>query len=130
MFRHASFDNHEQVVHAANPETGLYAILAIHNTNRGPALGGCRVWAYESDEEALIDALRLSRGMTYKAALADLPLGGGKTVMRVERRGAKTPAMFESPGTLIAEPRTSANNYRDSGAGCWASRTSRSSVPG
>ena len=101
MFRHASFDNHEQVVHAANPETGLYAILAIHNTNRGPALGGCRVWAYESDEEALIDALRLSRGMTYKAALADLPLGGGKTVMRVERRGAKTPAMFESLGTLI-----------------------------
>ena len=101
MFRHPSFDDHEEVVFAADPDSGLQAIVAIHNTALGPALGGCRVWTYDTDDAALTDALRLSRGMTYKAAMADLPLGGGKSVVIVPRRGAKTAAMFEALGRVV-----------------------------
>lgn len=101
MFDHPFFDNHEQVVFAADVESGLKAIIAIHNTNRGPSLGGCRVWPYGSALEATTDALRLARGMTYKNALAELPLGGGKSVMMVPERGAQTPAMFEALGRTI-----------------------------
>ena len=72
---------HEQVVYCNDPETGLKAIIAIHDTTLGPALGGCRFWDYATEEEALVDVLRLSRGMTYKAAVAGLPLGGGKAVI-------------------------------------------------
>ena len=61
-------------------ETGLRAIIAVHNTNLGPALGGVRMWPYTSDSEAVRDVLRLSRGMTYKSALAGLPFGGGMSV--------------------------------------------------
>lgn len=101
MFHHPSFDAHEQVVFASDAGSGLQAIIAIHNTALGPALGGCRVWAYRDDDAALTDALRLSRGMTYKAAMADLPLGGGKSVVIVPERGAKTPEMFEALGRVI-----------------------------
>ncbi|GAB3382273.1 amino acid dehydrogenase [Spongiibacter taiwanensis] len=76
-----SFDNHELVVFREDPKSGLKAIIAIHNTNLGPALGGCRMYAYANDGLALDDVLRLSRGMTYKSALAGLPLGGGKSVI-------------------------------------------------
>jgi leucine dehydrogenase len=68
VFTSPEFDNHEQVVFCADADSGLRAIIAIHNTNLGPALGGCRMWPYAGDEEALRDALRLSRGMTYKSA--------------------------------------------------------------
>ena len=78
VFSHPEFDNHEHLSFFCDPETGLKAIVAIHNTSRGPALGGCRMYPYASDEEALRDVLRLSRGMTYKSALANLDLGGGK----------------------------------------------------
>ncbi|MBX9743293.1 MAG: leucine dehydrogenase [Chthoniobacterales bacterium] len=81
FFTHSQFDNHEQVSFFSCPVTGLRAIVAIHNSNLGPALGGCRMWPYKNDEEALYDVLRLSKGMTYKAALADVPLGGGKSVI-------------------------------------------------
>ena len=76
LFSHPEFDNHEHLSFFCDPETGLKAIVAIHNTSRGPALGGCRMFPYASDEEALRDVLRLSRGMTYKSALANLDLGG------------------------------------------------------
>lgn len=72
---------HEQVVFTHEPSCGYRGIIAIHDTTLGPALGGCRFWDYESDLEALIDVLRLSRGMTYKAAVAGLNLGGGKSVI-------------------------------------------------
>ncbi len=68
---------HEQVVYCSNKDTGLKAIIGIHNTALGPALGGTRMWQYANDHEALVDVLRLSRGMTFKAAVAGLNLGGG-----------------------------------------------------
>ena len=72
---------HEQVVFCQDPASGLKAIIAIHNTTLGPALGGTRLWPYKTDGEAVVDALRLSRGMTYKAAISGLNLGGGKAVI-------------------------------------------------
>ena len=72
---------HEQVVFCHDPHSNLKAIIAIHNTTLGPALGGTRMWNYASDDEAVVDALRLSRGMTYKAAISGLNLGGGKAVI-------------------------------------------------
>jgi leucine dehydrogenase len=77
VFSARDFADHEKVVFGCDPESGLKAIIAIHNRNRGPALGGCRMWPYASDDEALRDVLRLSRGMTYKSAMANLDLGGG-----------------------------------------------------
>ncbi|MBJ3776953.1 Glu/Leu/Phe/Val dehydrogenase [Acuticoccus mangrovi] len=103
MFDHPSFDNHERVVFATHPASGLNAIVAIHDTTRGPALGGCRVWPYESDAAAVTDALRLSRGMTYKSAMAELPLGGGKTVVVVPRRGAASRELFRALGRVVEE---------------------------
>jgi len=90
VFSHTEFDNHEQVVFCHDEITGLKAIIAIHNTNRGPALGGCRMWHYASEEEAINDVLRLSKGMTYKSALANLDLGGGKSVIIGDPRKHKT----------------------------------------
>ena len=72
---------HEKVVFCNDKETGLKAIIAMHDTTLGPALGGTRMWKYSSEEEALRDVLRLSRGMTYKAAISGLNLGGGKAVI-------------------------------------------------
>ncbi|MEQ1879097.1 MAG: Glu/Leu/Phe/Val dehydrogenase dimerization domain-containing protein, partial [Bdellovibrionia bacterium] len=72
---------HEEVIFCYNKEVGLKAIIAIHNTALGPALGGTRMWNYKADEDALTDVLRLSRGMTMKAAAAGLNLGGGKAVI-------------------------------------------------
>jgi len=76
-----SFDGHEDVVFVADEAAGLAAIVAIHSTALGPAAGGCRIWNYPSENDALTDVLRLSRGMTYKNAMAELPLGGGKAVI-------------------------------------------------
>ncbi|MBU0724218.1 MAG: amino acid dehydrogenase [Alphaproteobacteria bacterium] len=101
IFTAPDFDGHEQVVFCHDAETGLRAIIAIHNTTRGPSLGGCRMWPYASEEEALTDALRLSRGMTYKSALAGLPLGGGKSVIIGESRTQKTPALFRAFGRFV-----------------------------
>ena len=76
VFEAMNAKDHEQVVVCNDPDTGLKAIIAIHDTTIGPALGGCRMWNYESEDDALTDVLRLSRGMSYKAAIASLNLGG------------------------------------------------------
>lgn len=102
LFTSEHFDGHEQVVFASDAKTGLKAIIAVHDTNRGPALGGCRMWAYDSEEEAIADVLRLSRGMTYKNALANLPWGGGKSVIIGDATSDKTPAMMEAMGVAVA----------------------------
>lgn len=101
VFSHTEFDNHEQVVFCHDEATGLKAIIAIHNTNRGPALGGCRMWHYVSDEEALNDVLRLSKGMTYKSALANLDLGGGKSVIIGDPRKHKTEDLLAAMGRFL-----------------------------
>jgi leucine dehydrogenase len=93
--------DHEEVVHCYDKRTGLRAIIAIHNTTLGPGLGGTRMWRYDTEEEALVDVLRLSRGMTYKAAIAGLPLGGAKAVILGNPRKDKTPALFQRYGEFI-----------------------------
>ena len=92
---------HEQVVFCNDPSTGLKAIIAIHNTTLGPATGGCRMWPYRSFEEALEDALRLSRGMTYKCAAADVDFGGGKAVIIGDPNKDKTPELFRAFGQFV-----------------------------
>ena len=101
VFSSTDFDNHEQVVFCHDEASGLKAIIAIHNTNRGPALGGCRMWSYASEDEALTDVLRLSRGMTYKSALARLPYGGGKSVIIGDSRLDKSPVLFRAMGRAV-----------------------------
>lgn len=93
--------DHRQVVFCNDKATGLRAIIAIHDTTLGPALGGTRMWTYKSESEALEDALRLSRGMTYKSALAGLDLGGGKAVIIGNSRTDKTEAMFRRYGRFV-----------------------------
>lgn len=93
---------HEQVVFASDAASGLRAIIALHNTRLGPGLGGCRIWSYPREEDALTDALRLSRGMTYKAALAGLALGGGKSVILLGPGRQKTPELMRAMGRAVA----------------------------
>lgn len=101
IFDSPAFEGHE-AVHAFHDEaTGLKAIVAIHSTARGPAAGGCRMWPYETEQQALDDALRLSRAMSYKNAVADLDLGGGKSVIIGDSRTQKTPALFEAFGAGV-----------------------------
>ena len=95
------FDEHQRIVICHEPAVGLRAIIAVHNTVLGPGLGGIRMWPFESDEAALTDVLRLSRGMTYKNSLAGLPLGGGKTVVIGDSRTQKTPELFRALGRVI-----------------------------
>jgi leucine dehydrogenase len=101
VLSHDAFAGHEAVTFISDSETGLRAIVAVHDTTRGPALGGCRMYAYPSDEDALRDVLRLSRGMTYKAAAANLSLGGGKAVIIGNPRELKTPALMRAMGRAI-----------------------------
>ncbi|EPD53932.1 phenylalanine dehydrogenase [Paenisporosarcina sp. HGH0030] len=92
---------HEQVVFCNDPSTGLRAIIAIHNTTVGPALGGCRMHPYRSVEEALEDALRLSKGMSYKCAAAGVDFGGGKAVIIGDPKSDKSPELFRAFGQFI-----------------------------
>lgn len=92
---------HEQVVICNDPSTGLRAIIAIHDTTLGPATGGCRMWPYKSFDEALTDVLRLSKGMTYKCAAADVDFGGGKSVIIGDPRRDKSPELFRSFGKFV-----------------------------
>ena len=101
VFSANDFDRHEQVVFCNDADSGLRAIIAIHNTALGPALGGCRMWNYASDADALTDALRLSRGMTFKAALAGIPYGGGKSVIIGDAKRDKTPALLKAMGRAV-----------------------------
>jgi len=93
--------SHEQVVFSNDPNTGLRAIIAIHDTTLGPALGGCRMWNYKEESDALTDVLRLSQGMTYKAAVAGLDLGGGKAVIIGNSKTMKNEFLFRSFGRFV-----------------------------
>jgi leucine dehydrogenase len=97
-----AFDGHECVWLGRDAERGLTAIVAIHDTRLGPALGGTRMWPHETFEVALTDALRLSRGMTCKAAVANLPLGGGKAVIWADPARDKTPALLDAYAEMLA----------------------------
>ena len=103
MNRYTTLDvsGYEQVVRCDNPTVGFTAWIAIHNSNRGPALGGCRVWNYEEEESGLVDVLRLSRAMTYKNALAMLPLGGGKSVVHTDLQAVNRKELFEAFGVFV-----------------------------
>ena len=101
VFGQLSFDDHEQVVFCNDKDTGLKAIIGIHNTVLGPALGGTRMWDYKTEWEALNDALRLSRGMTFKSAITGLNLGGGKAVIIGNARTQKTPELMRRFGEFV-----------------------------
>ena len=101
LFDLISQHDHEQVVFCYEPSCGYKGIIAIHNTVLGPALGGTRFWNYGSDQEAFIDALRLSRGMTYKAAVAGLNLGGGKSVIIGDPRTTRREEIFRAHGRFV-----------------------------
>jgi leucine dehydrogenase len=94
-------DEHEQIIYCYDKATGLKAIIAIHSTALGPALGGTRIWDYAHDNDALTDVLRLSKGMTYKAALANLKLGGGKAVIMGDVSQVKTEALLRKYGQFV-----------------------------
>ncbi len=101
IFDAEDFSDHEEVVFVSDPTCGLKAVIAVHNTALGPGVGGCRVQPYASDAEAVRDVLRLSKGMTYKNAMAGLALGGGKAVVIANPRTDKTPAMMRGLGRAI-----------------------------
>ena len=101
IFDSVSKYGHEQIVLCHDEATGLRAVIAIHNTICGPALGGCRMWPFESEEEAIFDAMRLSRGMTYKNAAAGLNLGGGKAVIIGDPNKDKSEALFRAFGRFV-----------------------------
>lgn len=98
---HLGTDAHEQVVFCRDHETGLRAIIALHSTRLGPALGGTRCYPYKSEEDALTDVLRLSRGMTFKAAAAGMNLGGGKAVILGDPNRVKTPNLLRAYGRFV-----------------------------
>ncbi len=94
-------DGYEDVVKCEDPESGLRAVIAIHDTTLGPALGGLRMWPYASWDDAIFDVLRLSRGMTYKSAVADTGLGGGKSVILGNPKTDKSEALFRAMGSFV-----------------------------
>ena len=103
LFDSPAFEGHEAVHVFNDAASGLKCIIAVHSTARGPSAGGCRMWAYHSAEAALVDALRLSRAMSYKNAVADLELGGGKAVIIGDSKTRKTPALFEAFGRAVEQ---------------------------
>jgi len=101
VFEELAKRDHEQIVFCNDKASGLRAIIAIHNTRLGPALGGCRMWPYQSEDDALRDVLRLSRGMTYKSAAAGLNLGGGKAVIIGDSKTMKSENLFRVFGRFV-----------------------------
>ena len=101
VFGQLSFDEHEQIVFCNDKDTGLKAIIGIHNTVLGPALGGTRMWNYNTEWDALNDVLRLSRGMTFKSAITGLNLGGGKAVIIGDAKTQKTPELMKRFGEFV-----------------------------
>src|SRR4051812_13828209 len=95
------FDAHEEIHFVTDEKCGLKAIIAVHSTHLGPAAGGARFWHYAKDADALTDALRLSRGMSYKNAMAGLPLGGGKSVLLADEAKTKTPELLHAFGKAV-----------------------------
>lgn len=103
VFCSGEFSQHESVIFVTDRSVSLQAIIAIHSTRLGPALGGCRAWAYTSESQALEDVLRLSRAMTLKASIAGVALGGGKSVVLLEAGQRKTPELMRAMGHAIDE---------------------------
>lgn len=101
LFSDVNFDRHERVVFCHDQSSGLRAVIAIHNTTRGPAAGGTRMWNYLDTDQALTDVLRLSRGMSYKNAMANLPFGGGKAVIMGDSHKDKTPELMMAFGRCV-----------------------------
>jgi leucine dehydrogenase len=101
LFDSQDFADHDQVSFCRDRSSGLFAIIAIHDVTLGPAVGGCRMWPYASEEDALRDALRLSRGMTYKNVMAELPHGGGKSVILGDPRRDKSEALLRAFGRFV-----------------------------
>ena len=101
VFGQMSFDDHEQIVFCNDKDTGLKAIIGIHNSVMGPALGGTRMFNYANEWEALNDVLRLSRGMTFKAAITGLDIGGGKAVIIGDAKTQKTPELMRKFGEFV-----------------------------
>ena len=101
VFNHAEFDKHESLHYFHDEKTNLYAIVAVHSTALGPGAGGTRRWAYASEADALTDVLRLSRGMTYKNAVAGLKFGGGKAVILASDAAPKSPELFRAFGRFV-----------------------------
>jgi leucine dehydrogenase len=112
-----AFDNHELVSFCTDKHSGLRAIIAVHDSTLGPAMGGCRMFPYPNDEAALHDVLRLSRGMTYKSALAGLPFGGGKSVILGNPHTDKTRALMEAMGDFVNSQSGRYIAAEDSGTG-------------
>lgn len=123
VFSAPAFDQHELVSFCSDRATGLRAIIAVHDSTLGPAVGGCRMFPYASDDAALHDVLRLSRGMTYKSALAGLPLGGGKSVIIGDPRRDKTPELLRAMGDFIESQGGRYVAAEDSGTGVAEIRT-------
>ena len=103
MFSHPDYDGHQSLLFAHDAASGLRALIAIHDTTLGPAFGGCRMYPYASEHQAMADVLRLSRGMTYKSAICELPYGGGKSVIIADPRRDKTPALLHAMGRLVED---------------------------
>lgn len=103
LSRFADYAQHERIAKVHDEQTGLKAFIGVHNRNIGPALGGCRFYPYAAEEDAIRDVLRLSRGMTYKNALAGLPLGGGKSVVIGDPFTIKTDAMMAAMGRAVQD---------------------------
>ncbi len=101
VLEHVSFDNHEKVLFATDETTGLKAVIGVHSTASGPACGGCRMWSYPNSDAALTDVLRLSQGMSYKNIMADLPIGGGKSVIMKPEGAFDRKALFEAFGRAV-----------------------------
>jgi leucine dehydrogenase len=113
----ADYDGHERIRRYEDPETGLLAFIGVHNRNLGPALGGCRMRPYASEDEAITDVLRLSRGMTYKNALAGLPLGGGKSVIIGDPFKIKSESLMRAMGRAVQSLDGDYITAEDSGTG-------------
>src|SRR6201981_2037367 len=101
MFSHPDYDAHEVLLFTQDAAGGRRALIAIHDTTLGPAFGGCRMYPYASEQRAVTDVWRLSRGMTYKAAICELPYGGGKSVIIADPRRDKTPALLHAMGHIV-----------------------------
>ncbi|MBE9539728.1 MAG: Glu/Leu/Phe/Val dehydrogenase [Proteobacteria bacterium] len=129
VFSNPAFDKHELVSFHSDEKSGLRAIIAVHNTTLGPGVGGCRMYPYASDADALHDVLRLSRGMTYKSALAGLPLGGGKSVIIGDPHTQKSRALMEAMGDFVNSQSGRYVAAEDSGTGVTDIRTMAGRTP-
>jgi len=112
MFNHPDFDDHEGVHVFSDAKSGLQAIIAVHNTNRGPSAGGTRLWSYADPNDAVTDALRLSKAMSYKNAMAGLDLGGGKAVIIRPETTFNRKALFEAYGRAVEAVGGASNRFR------------------